>query len=142
MLCLWLLGGRHSARATIALVRVVQARLRAALAWPSPPKRVLAIAGRALACCRPGAGTRLGTEFLPELTKAHVGEPHAAAVVSPEKRRDRCAPVCDDALRTVPEVTRWSPRSGRPDDGTDPKMIQHRARFSSDSIRKRNGGLA
>src|SRR5262249_40947133 len=69
------------------------------------------------------AATRLGSEFLPELNEGsiwvNVMLPEGVSVgqASREKARIR------SLLRQFPEVTTVVSKSGRPEDGTDPKLI-------------------
>ena len=69
------------------------------------------------------ASMRLGSEFLPELnegtTWVNLSLPPS---VSPEETRVQMAAV-RRALHTVPEVNTVISKAGRPDDGTDPKIL-------------------
>jgi cobalt-zinc-cadmium resistance protein CzcA len=86
------------------------------------PWTVALIAAVALAVSL-AAATRLGSEFLPELdegtTWVNLSLPPS---VSPEETRVQMAAV-RRALHTVPEVNTVISKAGRPDDGTDPKIL-------------------
>src|ERR1043166_2030830 len=86
------------------------------------PKWVVVTAAIALVASL-AAVPRLGTEFLPELnegtTWVNVMLPPRISVSEATRQ---CARI-RDALRTVPEVETVISKSGRPEDGTDPKLI-------------------
>lgn len=70
-----------------------------------------------------GLGSRLGTEFLPELNEGTIWvNTTLPAGVSVEEARQRCGQM-RRLLRTVPEVQTVISKAGRPEDGTDPKPI-------------------
>jgi cobalt-zinc-cadmium resistance protein CzcA len=94
-----------------------------ALAWSlRSPRRIVAAALLALAASL-ALVPRLGTEFLPELNEGsiwvNVFLPTSVSVSEAQEmnRRIRLA------LRKFPEVASVTSKSGRPEDGTDPKLI-------------------
>jgi cobalt-zinc-cadmium resistance protein CzcA len=101
------------------LKRRYEPLLQAAIAHP---RRIAVIAAASLAVALVAA-TRLGSEFLPELnegtTWVNLSLPPS---VSPEEVRTLMAAV-RRALHTVPEVHTVISKAGRPDDGTDPKIL-------------------
>src|SRR3954452_6779015 len=122
LLCLFLLGKSHVTEEN-ALVRgckrVYRPLLAAALAHRVPVLlgAVAALAGSlALA-------PRLGTEFLPELNEGSIWInlmlPPGISVTETSRQLARVRAV----LRTIPEVRTVVSKAGRPEDGTDPKMI-------------------
>lgn len=83
---------------------------------------VLALAVVALVAALASA-TRLGTEFLPELNEGTIWiNADMPASVSVEQARDYCRRLRELLLQT-PEVRSVISKSGRPEDGTDPKPI-------------------
>ncbi|HET9472214.1 MAG TPA: efflux RND transporter permease subunit, partial [Usitatibacter sp.] len=101
------------------LKRRYEPLLRSAIAHP---RHVAAIAVASLVLAL-GAASRLGSEFLPELdegtTWVNLTLP---ASVSPEEAQEQMRGV-RAALHTVPEVHTVISKVGRPDDGTDPKIL-------------------
>jgi len=94
-----------------------------ALAWSlRSPRRVIALALLALAASL-ALAPRLGTEFLPELNEGsiwvNVFLPTSVSVPEAQEmsRRIRLA------LKKFPEVASVTSKAGRPEDGTDPKLI-------------------
>jgi cobalt-zinc-cadmium resistance protein CzcA len=73
--------------------------------------------------------TRLGSEFLPELNEGslylHVGLPPTMSMT--EARR--LIPRIDALVRRTPEVTETLSQLGRPEDGTDPKLLNNLETF-------------
>src|SRR5262249_25529982 len=66
---------------------------------------------------------RLGSEFLPELNEGSIWvNINLPSSISVSEATRQCArnPA---AIRTVPEVNSVVSKSGRPEDGTDPKLI-------------------
>jgi cobalt-zinc-cadmium resistance protein CzcA len=86
------------------------------------PWTVALVAAVMLAVSLAGA-TRLGSEFLPELNEGTTWvNLFLPPSVSPEETRVQMAAV-RRALHTVPEVNTVISKAGRPDDGTDPKIL-------------------
>ncbi len=105
------------------VVRLAKRIYRPVLAWSlSHWRPVLAVA----IACLVGAlalGTRLGTEFLPELNEGTIWvNTTLPAGVSIAEAQHRCAQM-RRYIRTVPEVNTVVSKAGRPEDGTDPKPI-------------------
>ncbi|HEY5899870.1 MAG TPA: CusA/CzcA family heavy metal efflux RND transporter [Burkholderiales bacterium] len=105
------------------IVRAAHRAYAPALAWAlDHSKFVLAAALVALAASL-AIVPRLGTEFLPELNEGsiwvNVFLPTSVSVSEAQElsRRIRAA------IRKSPEVTSVTSKSGRPEDGTDPKLI-------------------
>ena len=66
---------------------------------------------------------RLGTEFLPELNEGTIWvNADLPASVSVEQAREYCRKM-RELLHKTPEVNTVISKSGRPEDGTDPKPI-------------------
>jgi cobalt-zinc-cadmium resistance protein CzcA len=93
------------------------------LAWALGHRRLIvaaAVAGLGISLL---AATRLGTEFLPELNEGTIWvNADMPASVSVEQARDYCRRLRELLLQT-PEVKSVISKSGRPEDGTDPKPI-------------------
>ena len=122
LLCLVLLGGRIPHGETALVRRLKQAYLPALEAALARPKRVVVLAVLAFLVSL-GLATRLGTEFLPELNEGTIWVNAALpADVSVEEARSLCRSMRELLLRT-PEVETVVSKSGRPEDGTDPKPI-------------------
>src|SRR5207248_328699 len=66
---------------------------------------------------------RLGSEFLPELNEGsiwiNINLPSSISVTEATRQCGRIRAV----IRSVPEVNTVISKSGRPEDGTDPKLI-------------------
>ena len=84
-------------------------------------------AARPPSACSPAASLlvpRLGTEFLPELNEGDVWInimlPPGISVSETSRQLSR---VRADAAHSFPEVVSVISKAGRPEDGTDPKMI-------------------
>ncbi len=121
LLCHWLLRGNLDHREPGIVTRCKNS-YAPVLRWAlSRKKIVLSIAGISLAGAIV-AGSRLGSEFLPELNEGSVW---LVAVLDPsvsiseaqlQARRIR------DLVRKSPEVESVISKLGRPEDGTDPKI--------------------
>ncbi|HEY6356288.1 MAG TPA: efflux RND transporter permease subunit, partial [Burkholderiaceae bacterium] len=105
------------------LVRSCKRLYSPALSWAlRRPKRVLAAALTALAAAGAVAVT-LGSEFLPELDEGTIWVNAALPPsVSPAEAQEIARRI-RERLRTVPEVKTAISKVGRPDDGTDPKLL-------------------
>ena len=106
-----------------ALVRRSKALYRPALEWAVSHKApVLAVAGVALVASA-ALVPRLGSEFLPELNEGSIwiNLPMPASV-SVSEAQSLLGKV-RTLLRTIPEVNTVISKTGRPEDGTDPKLI-------------------
>jgi len=105
------------------LVRGAKRYYAPALAWClERPKGVLIAAVLALAASL-ALVPRLGTEFLPELNEGaiwvNVFLPTSVSVTEAQELNHRIRA----ALRNSPEVASVTSKTGRPEDGTDPKLI-------------------
>src|SRR3954470_15334263 len=106
-----------------AIVRFAKRVYAPALAWSlTHPRRVIVMALLALA----GAIAlvpRLGSEFLPELNEGsiwvNVFLPTSVSVSEAQEMNRKIR----DAIRKSPEVVSVTSKAGRPEDGTDPKLI-------------------
>ncbi len=121
LLCFFLLKHvpEEENRLMRACQRVYQPLLQKALA-----RKHAVIAGAVvLLVVTMGAATRLGSEFLPELNEGaiwvNVTLPEGISVSGASKDCARIRAV----LRQFPEVRTVVSKSGRPEDGTDPKLL-------------------
>ena len=122
LLCVWLLRDKiphHDNR----LLTWCKARYEPAFKWAlARPSTVMGIA-LALLVGALALGSRLGTEFLPELDEGSIWvNVTLPPSVSQEEAKLAAARV-RAALRSVPEVGSVVSKVGRPDDGTDPKLF-------------------
>jgi len=105
------------------IVRVLKARYRRVLDFALERQRIVLLGALSALVISFGIATRLGSEFLPELNEGslwmNVALPASISVdeAVAETRRIR------DAVRRVPEVMTVVSKAGRPEDGTDPKLI-------------------
>ena len=94
------------------------------------PRRVIAIAVLALLAAI-GIGSTLGSEFLPELDEGSIWlHVTLASSISVEESREFGRRVVSE-LHKVPEVLDVVYKAGRPDDGTDPQLINSTETFIS-----------
>ena len=122
LLCLFFLR-KNIPHEDNALVRSIKrpylALLRRALAHPKFVI-VAALAGLVVSLL---LATRLGTEFLPELNEGSIWvNANLPASVSVDQAREYCRKM-REILHKTPEVRSVISKSGRPEDGTDPKPI-------------------
>jgi len=122
LLCFLLLRGplpREENVVVRACKRAYEPLLRRALAAPG---RVLATAVAVLVLCL-ALAPQLGTEFLPELNEGtiwiNVNLPPGISVPETMAQLARIRA----ALARIPEVTTSVSKAGRPEDGTDPKLL-------------------
>lgn len=122
LLCLWLLRDRiphHDNRLLLWFKRLYEPAFKWAVASPGKVMSVailLLVAALAL-------GSRLGTEFLPELNEGSIW---VNVFLPPSVSQDEAqlqARRIREALHSVPEVNTVVSKFGRPDDGTDPKLF-------------------
>lgn len=122
LLCLWLLRDRiphHDNRLLAWFKRIYEP----AFAWAVVrPKKILAIATILLVASL-ALGTRIGTEFLPELDEGSIWVNVTLPSSVSQAEAALAAHRIRDALHTVPEVKSVISKIGRPDDGTDPKIF-------------------
>ncbi|MBS0336922.1 MAG: efflux RND transporter permease subunit [Proteobacteria bacterium] len=105
------------------IVHAAKGAYEPALAWALRHKRVvLATAALSLAGAL-ALVPSLGTEFLPELNEGavwvNVQLPNSSSVTESQQLARRIR----DAIRKSPEVAGVTSKAGRPEDGTDPKLI-------------------
>ena len=122
LLSLWLLSTQHEERENLVVrtcKRAYEPLLRLALAhrhWVLGAAVVALLASLALV-------PQLGSEFLPELNEGalwiNIMLPPGISVSETSRQLARIR----GALRTFPEVRSVISKAGRPEDGTDPKMI-------------------
>src|SRR5262245_20051021 len=122
LLCSWFLR-RGLAHEENALVRACHRVYEPVLAWALARRRfVIALAGTALVASL-AIGSRLGTEFLPELNEGTVWANTTLPVgLSLEEAQGLCRRM-RDIIRKTPEVRTVISKAGRPEDGTDPKTL-------------------
>jgi cobalt-zinc-cadmium resistance protein CzcA len=120
LFCLWLLRGRlpHGEN---RLMQVLKRGYRPVLLWALARPRAVAFGALAALAVSLAVGTRLGSEFLPELDEGSIW---LTATLDPsislreaqvQSRRIR------DLVHTVPEVRTIVAKLGRPEDGSDAK---------------------
>jgi cobalt-zinc-cadmium resistance protein CzcA len=122
LLCLALLR-KNLPEKENALVHACKGVYEPVLAWAIVNKKaVIGIALAALAASL-AAVPKLGTEFLPELNEGsiwvNVNLPPSVSVTETQQMTAKFRA----ALASVPEVESVISKSGRPEDGTDPKLI-------------------
>src|SRR5690242_10091177 len=122
LLCLALLR-KNLPQKENALVHACKRVYEPVLAWAIWNKKmVIGIALAALAASL-AVVPKLGTEFLPELNEGsiwvNVNMPPSVSVTEAQKMTAKFRA----ALATVPEVESVISKTGRPEDGTDPKLI-------------------
>ena len=93
------------------------------LAWALSHRRTIVGAALVALAASLALVPRLGTEFLPELNEGSVWVnltlPTSVSVSEAQQLTHRVR----DAIRKFPEVASVTSKSGRPEDGTDPKLI-------------------
>src|SRR5256886_15259475 len=105
------------------VVRGAKSLYEPALQWALRHARL--VLGRAVACLALSLALlpQLGTEFLPELNEGavwvNVNYPTSVSVSEAQELSKRVR----DVIRQFPEVTSVTSKAGRPEDGTDPKLI-------------------
>jgi cobalt-zinc-cadmium resistance protein CzcA len=122
LLCFWLF--RKDLKEDVSWVmRVAQRAYRPLLLWALNRKKIvvaIAVAGLAGSLA---VVPKLGTEFLPELNEGtiwiNIMLPPSISVTEAIHQTGRVRA----ALRAIPEIETVVSKSGRPEDGTDPKLI-------------------
>ena len=122
LLCLWMLKKNLPEREN-ALVHACKRVYEPVLVWATGnKKKVVGIAVLVLAASL-AVVPKLGTEFLPELNEGsiwiNVTLPSSVSVTEAQAMTGKFRA----AIATVPEVDSVISKSGRPEDGTDPKLI-------------------
>jgi cobalt-zinc-cadmium resistance protein CzcA len=96
----------------------------ASLRWAlDHPKMVILAALAGLGAASLALAPRLGTEFLPELNEGRSGSTPTCRRAFPSKQAREYCRKMRDMLHKTPEVGTVISKSGRPEDGTDPKPI-------------------
>src|SRR5262249_23744560 len=121
LLCLFLL--KRVPDEENRLMRACQRLYRPILERALANRRTVIAGAVALLVLSLGAASRLGSEFLPELNEGaiwvNVNLPEGISVAEASKE---CARI-RRLLRQFPEVRTVISKAGRPEDGTDPKLI-------------------
>jgi cobalt-zinc-cadmium resistance protein CzcA len=122
LLSLWLLG-RGVKEGDNVLVRVCKRLYRPVLRLAIERRVVVLLVAIALLAGSLTLVPRLGTEFLPELNEGalwiNIMLPPGISVTETSRQLSRIRTM----LRKFPEVRSVTSKAGRPEDGTDPKMI-------------------
>lgn len=106
-----------------AVVRWCKRLYAPMLAWALDHKRAVVAGALALLVATAGVGKLLGSEFLPELDEGAMWVSFdLPASVSIDEARAQAARL-RTVIRQTPEVRSTISKVGRPDDGTDPKLI-------------------
>ena len=122
LLSLWLLG-RGVKEGDNLLVRVCKRLYRPVLRLAIERRVVVLLIAVSLLAASLTLVPRLGTEFLPELNEGalwiNIMLPPGISVTETSRQLSRIRGM----LRQFPEVLSVTSKAGRPEDGTDPKMI-------------------
>jgi cobalt-zinc-cadmium resistance protein CzcA len=122
LLCLYLLG-KSGVTEENALVRACKRLYRPVLRRALEHRTLVLAAAIAALAASLAIAPRLGTEFLPELNEGsiwiNIMLPPGISVTETSRQLARIRSV----LRRFPEVRTVMSKAGRPEDGTDPKMI-------------------
>jgi cobalt-zinc-cadmium resistance protein CzcA len=122
LLCLFLLR-RNLPHKDNAVVRAVKGWYEPALKWALGNRGLVLGASVGALAVSLALVPKLGTEFLPELNEGSIWiNLTFPPGISVSETTELCARL-RAALRTVPEVRTVISKSGRPEDGTDPKPI-------------------
>ena len=106
-----------------ALVRFIKKPYVASLRWSLARPKFIICAGLIGFAVSLAMATKLGTEFLPELNEGTIWvNCNLPSSISAEQARKYCRQM-RDLLHKTPEVRTVISKSGRPEDGTDPKPI-------------------
>lgn len=122
LLCLWLLRDRiphHDNRLLLWFKRIYEPAFKWAIARPD---KIIGIA-LVLLVTALFLGSRLGTEFLPELDEGSIWVNVSLPPSVSQSEAKLAAHRIRAALHSVPEVNTVISKFGRPDDGTDPKIF-------------------
>jgi cobalt-zinc-cadmium resistance protein CzcA len=122
LLCLHLLS-KSTVTEENALVRACKRLYRPVLATALAHRVPVLVGAVAALAGSLALAPRLGTEFLPELNEGSIWInlmlPPGISVTEASRQLARVRAV----IRTIPEVRTVVSKTGRPEDGTDPKMI-------------------
>ncbi|MGH8620121.1 MAG: efflux RND transporter permease subunit [Burkholderiales bacterium] len=120
--CLWLLRKKLPAHDN-AVVQRISAVYKPALLWALAHKRIVVGTSVAALAVSLAVVPRLGTEFLPEINEGSIWlnvplDPSISVTeASAQMKRIR------DAIAHIPEINTIVYKAGRPEDGTDPKLV-------------------
>lgn len=122
LLCYWLLR-KHLPEHDNLVVTLAKKAYEPVLSWAlAHRKTIVAVAAGALAASI-AVVPKLGTEFLPELNEGSVWlNVPLDPSVSVTEAKQQMAQI-REKLATIPEVRTIVFKAGRPEDGTDPKLI-------------------
>src|SRR5438045_2806212 len=122
LLCFFLLRKKLPEEENL-LVRVCKRVYRPALEWALAHRKSVVAAAVAVLLLSLALVPRLGTEFLPELNEGtmwlNINLPSSVSVTEAAQELARVRKI----LRQFPEVKSVISKSGRPEDGTDPKLV-------------------
>jgi cobalt-zinc-cadmium resistance protein CzcA len=122
LLCFFLLRGKIPHEEN-ALVRFIKRPYGSCLRWALAHPKTVILSALAWFGVSLGLAPRLGTEFLPELNEGTIWvNANMPPGISVEQARTYCRKMRGILLQT-PEVRSVISKSGRPEDGTDPKPI-------------------
>ena len=122
LMCLWLLRDRIPHHDN-SLLRWFKRLYEPAFVWAVVrPGKVLGISAVLLVASL-ALGSRLGTEFLPELDEGSIWVNVTLPPSVSQAEAQLAARRIRTALHSVPEVKTVVSKIGRPDDGTDPKIF-------------------
>jgi heavy metal efflux system protein len=122
LLCFFLLR-KNIPHEENALVRAIKRPYLALLAWSLRHRHIVIAAAATAFLASIALVPRLGTEFLPELNEGSIWvNANLPPGLSVEQARVYCRNI-RELLRRTPEVRIVISKSGRPEDGTDPKPI-------------------
>jgi cobalt-zinc-cadmium resistance protein CzcA len=122
LLCLFMLR-KNIPHEDNAVVRSIRKPYLACLNWALVHPAFVIVAAVAAFAVSLALAPRLGTEFLPELNEGSIWvNANMPPGISVEQARHYCRKM-REILRQTPEVRSVISKSGRPEDGTDPKPI-------------------
>jgi cobalt-zinc-cadmium resistance protein CzcA len=105
------------------IVRFFKARYASVLDWALARRGIVVAIALAALGAAGVVGSRLGSEFLPELNEGSIWVNVTLAPSVAPARAQQAAQEVRHALTRVPEVASVISKVGRPDDGTDPKIF-------------------
>jgi len=123
LLCYALLRKNLPEEGDNRLMRWCKRIYQPALEWALAHRKTVVVAAAAALASSIAVVPRLGTEFLPELNEGSIwlNVPLDPSVSVTEAQREMVK--IRDALAGIPEINTIVYKAGRPEDGTDPKLI-------------------
>jgi len=122
LLCYWMLR-KNLPEKENWLVHWCKGVYKPALVWAIGHKKIVIGAALVALAASLAAVPRLGTEFLPELNEGSIWiNVPLPASVSVTEARDETAKF-RAAIAKIPEINTVISKAGRPEDGTDPKLV-------------------